>query len=55
MVNVYSTDDAQRQHELVGHEDTVHRVIFSPDSQRRVTAIREAVADSIPPQMTVIR
>jgi WD40 repeat protein len=37
VVAVYSTHDAQLLHRLVGHEQTVHRAIFSPDGHQLAT------------------
>ena len=41
-VHIYSTDTAQLRHRLVGHEQTTHRAIFSPDSHQLATASGDA-------------
>jgi WD40 repeat protein len=38
LVHIYSTFDSQLRHRLVGHEQTVLRAIFSPDSHQIATA-----------------
>jgi len=42
VVKVYSTHDAQLLHRLVGHEQTVHRAIFSPDGHQLATVSGDA-------------
>ena len=39
---VYSTHNAQLQHSLVGHEQTVYRAIFSPDGHQLATVSWDA-------------
>jgi WD40 repeat protein len=41
-VNIYATQDGQEQYRLVGHEQTIFRVIFSPDSQQVATVSSDA-------------
>ncbi len=42
VVEVYSTQDAQLQHRLVGHENTVYRANFSPDGRQLATVSADA-------------
>ena len=42
VVHIYSTDDKSSQHRLTGHEDTIYRVIFSPNGQQVATASSDA-------------
>ena len=42
VVNVHSTDDARRRHELAGHQSTVYRAIFSPDGRQLATGSSDA-------------
>jgi len=42
LVHIYATQDAQKQHRLVGHEQTIYRAIFSPDSQQVATVSTDA-------------
>ncbi|MDM8558849.1 AAA-like domain-containing protein [Candidatus Parabeggiatoa sp. HSG14] len=39
---IYATQDGQEQHRLVGHESTIFRAIFSPDSQQVATVSADA-------------
>jgi len=39
---IYATQDGQEQHRLVGHESTIYRAIFSPDSQQVATVSADA-------------
>ncbi|MCP4108645.1 MAG: hypothetical protein GY749_24370 [Desulfobacteraceae bacterium] len=41
-VTVYTTHDAQVEHRLPGHEQTVFKAIFSPDSQQLATVAGDA-------------
>jgi WD40 repeat protein len=41
-LQVYSTNDAQLLHRLVGHESTVYRAIFSPDGHQLATVSADA-------------
>jgi WD40 repeat protein len=42
LVNVYSTTNSQFYHLFVGHEQTIHRAIFTPDSHQLITASGDA-------------
>jgi WD40 repeat protein len=41
-VGIYATQDGKEEHRLVGHEQTVYRAIFSPDSQQLATVSIDA-------------
>jgi WD40 repeat protein/energy-coupling factor transporter ATP-binding protein EcfA2 len=42
LVNVYSTSNSQFYNLFVGHEQTIHRAIFTPDSHQLITASGDA-------------
>ncbi len=42
LVHIYATQDGREQHRLVGHENTILRVVFSPDSQQAATVSSDA-------------
>jgi WD40 repeat protein len=42
LVNIHATDNGQLQYSLVGHENSILRAIFSPDSQQVATVSGDA-------------